>query len=225
MFICMAMLRVGFRAHLFCISQISQCLITAQPNIFLCLAEIRIFLCLISFGAFPRLDETPQMHQCLLAPYLFIFLHSCYLFNNAILKGFGLLFLFIHVVQRMGQVFSGTCVWRVSKGRQGEDKMDSPGKHGNNPAERIWIYKNKLIVLLIEMFIKMMKAWREISEWMRRESWITGMLFRKNWRYFGAKWGRSSEECVKLQTWQVWGVTGICVVILFIRKKKRQSDT
>lgn len=75
------------------------------------------------------------------------------------------------------------------------------------------------------MFIKIMEAWREISEWMRRESWITGMLFRKNWRYFGVKWGRGSEECVKLKTWQVWGVTGICVVTLFTGRKKWHSHT
>lgn len=110
MFICMAMLRVGLGAHLFCISQISQRLISAQPNICLCLAEIRIFLCFISFSAFPRLDETSQMHQYL--PHICLFF--CILATCSImqfLRGLICYFFVIHVVHEMGQVFPGTCVW------------------------------------------------------------------------------------------------------------------
>lgn len=146
-FIYMAMLKVGLRAHLFCISQISQCLISAQPSICLCLA-IRI-----SFVS-SYLVLSPGLIKLL--RYVTVYLpHICLFFCNAAtsstlqsLRVLVCYFFSIRVVPRMGQVLSGTCVWGgVSQGRQGEDKMDRASNHGSYPAERVWIYKNRLIVL------------------------------------------------------------------------------
>lgn len=115
MFICMAMLRVGLRAHLFCISRISQCLISAQPNICLCLAEIRVSFVSSHLVLSPGLMELLRcISVCL--PHIYLFFYTLATWSvMQFLRSLVRYFLLIHVVH---QVFTGPCVWGgVNKGR------------------------------------------------------------------------------------------------------------